>query len=181
MRYVVHCGCYVVVIAIVWYTFNVIGESIQAGSYSGYSQSIFENRTACCLILKREARVNRAEGLMEAKTHLPTTEESAIVERVLRIVSSVRGVKPDYARLAAELEPAIPFDVFGVALLRHDHEAVRIIACERRAGSWFSAHHQHPLQGSRVELLLQQISSTPAEEPQPTLASKEVSLYGHVA
>src|SRR6202051_1987307 len=83
-------------------------------------------------------------------------EVFTLVERVARIVSTVRGAKPDYARLAAELEPAIPFDVFGVVLLRHDHEAVRIIACERRAGTWYSDYHQHPLQGSKVEQLLQQ-------------------------
>ncbi len=117
---------------------------------------------------------------MEAKTHLhlPTTEESIIVERVLRIVSSVRGSKPDYARLAAELEPAIPFDVFGIVLLRHDREAVRIIACERRAGSWFSNYHQHPLQGSNVEQLLQQISSSSAVEPLPKITNYSHGLDG---
>lgn len=117
---------------------------------------------------------------MEARTHLhlPTTEESVIVERVLRIVSSVRGTKPDYARLAAELEPAIPFDVFGIVLLWHDREAVRIIACERRAGTWFSNYHQHPLQGSHVEQLLQQIASSPTVEPLPTLAKYPRGLDG---
>jgi len=50
---------------------------------------------------------------MEIRTQAPTQEQSSIVERVARIVSRVRGAKPDYARLAAELEPAIPFDVFG--------------------------------------------------------------------
>lgn len=117
---------------------------------------------------------------MEAKTHLhlPTTEESVIVERVLRIVSSVRGSKPDYARVAAELEPAIPFDVFGIVLLWHDREAVRIIACERRAGSWFSNYHQHPLQGSNVEQLLQQISSSSPVEPLPQITSYPGGLDG---
>jgi len=116
---------------------------------------------------------------MEARTHLhlPTTEESVIVERVLRIVSSVRGTKPDYARLAAELEPAIPFDVFGIVLLWHDREAVRIIACERGA-TWFSNYHQHPLQGSHVEQLLQQLSSSPAVEPLPTIANYPLGLDG---
>ena len=65
---------------------------------------------------------------METRTRPPTQEQSAIVERVARIVSRVRGAKPDYARLAAELEPAIPFDVFGIVLLRHDREAVRVSA-----------------------------------------------------
>lgn len=117
---------------------------------------------------------------MEARTHLhlPTTEESVIVERVLRIVSSVRGSKPDYARLAAELEPAIPFDVFGIVLLWHDREAVRIIACERRAGAWFSNYHQHPLQGSKVEQSLQQLSSSPKVEPLPAITSYPHGLDG---
>ncbi len=115
---------------------------------------------------------------MEAKTHLPTTEESAIVERVLRIVSSVRGAKPDYARLAAELEPTIPFDVFGIALLRHDHEAVRIIVCERRAGIWFASQHQHPLQGSKVEQLLQQLSVTPVVDPLSAITNYPGGLDG---
>ena len=117
---------------------------------------------------------------MEARTHLhlPTTEESVIVERVLRIVSSVRGSKPDYARLAAELEPAIPFDVFGIVLLWHDREAVRIIACERRSGAWLSNYHQHPLQGSMVEQLLQQISSSPTVEPLPAITSYPHGLDG---
>ncbi|HYX48954.1 MAG TPA: hypothetical protein VE843_04390, partial [Ktedonobacteraceae bacterium] len=61
---------------------------------------------------------------MEIRTRPPTQEQSAIVERVARIVSRVRGAKPDYARLAAELEPAIPFDVFGIVLIRHDRQSV---------------------------------------------------------
>ncbi|HBE27162.1 MAG TPA: hypothetical protein DDW33_15925, partial [Ktedonobacter sp.] len=73
---------------------------------------------------------------MEAKAQTPTLKESTIVERVARIVSSVRGVNPDYTRLAAELEPAIPFDVFGVVLLRHDRQAVRVTVCQRYRGSW---------------------------------------------
>ncbi|HEU5231164.1 MAG TPA: GAF domain-containing protein, partial [Ktedonobacteraceae bacterium] len=92
---------------------------------------------------------------MEARTHSSTLEESTIIERVARIVSSVRGTKPDYARLAAELEQAIPFDVFGVVLLRHDRQAVRIIACRREAGEWTIFHHQHPLADSKLEQMLQ--------------------------
>src|SRR6266581_3192292 len=91
---------------------------------------------------------------MEAKTQAPTLKESSIVERVARIVSSVRGTKPDYTRLVAELEPAIPFDIFGVVLLRHDRQAVRVTVCRREAGSWIAQYHQHPLEGSRVEQLL---------------------------
>src|SRR5437016_6240641 len=88
---------------------------------------------------------------MKAKAQTPTLKESTIVERVARIVSSVRGTKPDYTQLAAELEPAIPFDVFGVALLRHDHQAVRVTACQRVGGEWIVHHHQHPFEDSMVE------------------------------
>src|SRR5437588_2067238 len=91
---------------------------------------------------------------MEAKTHTPTLKESTIVERVARIVSSVRGTKPDYTHLAAELEPAIPFDVFGVVLLRHDRQAVRVTVCQKENGFWFAQRHQHPLEGSMAEQVL---------------------------
>ncbi|HKV03079.1 MAG TPA: GAF domain-containing protein, partial [Ktedonobacteraceae bacterium] len=92
---------------------------------------------------------------MERGTQAPTQEQSALVERVARIISRVRGAKPDYARLAAELEPAIPFDVFGIVLLRHDREAVRITVCTRRADGWVAHYHQHPLKESMVERILQ--------------------------
>ena len=92
---------------------------------------------------------------MEAKTQTPTIQESTIVERVARIVSSVRGSKPDYTLLATELEPAIPFDVFGVVLLRHDRQAVRVTVCQRVNGVWRAKYHQHPLEGSRLAQLLQ--------------------------
>ena len=92
---------------------------------------------------------------MEARAQTPTVQESTIVERVARIVSSVRGTNPDYTQLAAELEPAIPFDVFGVVLLRHDRQAVRVTVCRREAGDWVVQHHLHPLAGSMVERLLQ--------------------------
>src|SRR6266704_5773210 len=91
---------------------------------------------------------------MDAKTHTPTLKESTIVERVARIVSSVRGTKPDYTHLAAELEPAIPFDVFGVVLLRHDRQAVRVTVCQKEKSIWVAQNHQHPLAGSMVEQLL---------------------------
>src|SRR5258708_7673276 len=91
---------------------------------------------------------------MEAKTYTTTLENSAIVERVARIVSSVRGTKPDYTALAAELEQAIPFDVFGVVLLRHDRQAVRVTVCRREPGKWVASHHQHPLAGSMFEQVL---------------------------
>src|SRR6266581_2644344 len=95
---------------------------------------------------------------MEARTQTPTIEESSIVERVARIVSSGhewRGTKPDYTRLAAELEPAIPFDVFGIVLLRHDRQALRVTACKREASRWVAEYHQHPLADSKVEQMLQ--------------------------
>ena len=91
---------------------------------------------------------------MEAKAQTPTLKESTIVERVARIVSSVRGAKPDYTHLAAELEPAIPFDIFGVVLLRHDRLAVRVTVCQREARFWVAQYHQHPLEGSKLEQLL---------------------------
>jgi len=95
---------------------------------------------------------------MEARTQTPTVEESSIVERVARIVSSGhewRGTKPDYARLAAELEPTIPFDVLGIVLLRHDRQAVRITVCTRSTdASWVEQYHQHPLEESMTEQVL---------------------------
>lgn len=92
---------------------------------------------------------------MEARIHSSTVEESAVVERVARIVSSVRSAKPDYTRLAAELGEAIPFDIFGVVLLRHDRQAVRVVVCQRGDGHWRASHHQHPMEGSKFEQILQ--------------------------
>lgn len=96
-------------------------------------------------------------------------EELAIIERVARIVSSVRGTKPDYTRLATELEQAIPFDVFGVALLRHDRQAVRVTAChcegslnERR---WAASHHQHPLDEAQLQQLLHMVQLVTQDYP----------------
>jgi signal transduction histidine kinase/GAF domain-containing protein len=91
---------------------------------------------------------------METRTQAPTPEQSAIVERVARIVSRVRGSKPDYARLAAELEPAIPFDVFGIVLLRHDKEAIRMAVCTREVDTWVAHYHQYPFKDSMVEHIL---------------------------
>src|SRR5216684_4224724 len=99
---------------------------------------------------------------METRTQAPTQEQSAIVERVARIVSRLRGTKPDYAHLAAELEPALPFDIFGIVLLRHDREAVRITVCQREGQSWVARHRQHPLTDSRVERMLRALSSQEA-------------------
>jgi signal transduction histidine kinase/GAF domain-containing protein len=93
---------------------------------------------------------------MRARTYASTSEESAIVERVARIVSSVRGEKPNYARLAAELEQAVPFDIFGVVLLRHDRQAVRVTVCRREGDNWGVFNHQHPLVGSKLEQMLKE-------------------------
>ncbi len=89
--------------------------------------------------------------LQNGKTQAPVGEESNILERVARIISSVRGAKPDYAHLAAELEPVLPFDLFGIVLLRHDHQAVRVTVCQREGENWVARYHQHPLVDSMVE------------------------------
>src|ERR1700741_1339853 len=94
-----------------------------------------------------------AMDLQNGKTQAPVGEESNILERVARIISSVRGAKPDYAHLAAELEPALPFDVFGIVLLRHDRKAVRVTVCQKTGGNWVARYHQHPLADSMVERL----------------------------
>lgn len=94
---------------------------------------------------------------MEVRTQTFTIEESTIVERVARIVSSGqqwRGTKPDYTLLAAELEPAIPFDIFGVVLLRHDRQAIRVTVCNRESDAWVALYHQYPLEDSMMERLL---------------------------
>ncbi len=119
---------------------------------------------------------------MEARTHTSTLEESAIIERVARIVFSVRGTKPDYTRLAAELEQAVPFDVFGVVLLRHDRQAVRVTVCQREAGVWVALHHQHPLSDSKLEQMLEAPTLMVQDYPQgldgsPALSGDALSGY----
>jgi signal transduction histidine kinase/GAF domain-containing protein len=79
----------------------------------------------------------------------------SIVERVARIVSSVRGPHPDYAQIASELAPVIPFDVFGIVLLRHDRQALRVTVCSQELGQWISRYHQHPLEDSMLAHVLQ--------------------------
>ena len=79
----------------------------------------------------------------------------SIVERVSRIVSGVRGPHPDYAQIASELAPAIPFDVFGIVLLRHDRQALRVTVCSQKSGQWVSRYHQHPLEDSMLAHILQ--------------------------
>lgn len=92
---------------------------------------------------------------MEAKTKTHTVSESTIIERVARIVSNMRASKPDYTSLAAELQPAIPFDSFGVVLLRHDRLAVRVTLCQQVDGRWKDTYHQHPFEDSMLEQLVQ--------------------------
>src|SRR5579864_6766565 len=105
---------------------------------------------------------------MEARIQTRLQEDTfSIVERVARIVSNVRGTKTDYAHLASELAPAIPFDLFGVVLLRHDREAVRVIACMRASEGWVSRYHQHPLADSMLERILKQTTDAPAEAGSP--------------
>ena len=79
----------------------------------------------------------------------------SIVERVSRIVSGVRGPHPDYAQIASELAPVIPFDVFGIVLLRHDRQALRVTVCSQKSGQWMSRYHQHPLEDSMLAHILQ--------------------------
>src|SRR5216683_789816 len=122
---------------------------------------------------------------METRTQPPTQEQSAIVERVARIVSRVRGAKPDFTRLAAELEPAIPFDVFGVVLLRHDRQAVRVTACRREADSWVAHYHQHPLEDSKMEQLLHHPAMMMQNYPDgldglPAQSGDALSAYPHL-
>lgn len=99
---------------------------------------------------------------MEAKIQSPPTKEDVeLLERVARVVSSIRGTKPDYAgyvyitKLAVELELTIPFDVFGIVLLRHDRQAVRVTVCARDGNTWSTQYHQHPLGESKLEQVLQ--------------------------
>lgn len=92
---------------------------------------------------------------METRAYSSTLEKSTLIERVARIVSSVRGTKPDYTQLAAELEQAIPFDIFGVVLLRHDRQAVRVTVCHRGdTGAWIAGRHQHPREDSKLAQVL---------------------------
>jgi GAF domain-containing protein/nitrogen-specific signal transduction histidine kinase len=93
--------------------------------------------------------------VMETRKYSSEIEEPALIERLARVVSSVRAAKPDYTRLAEELEQAIPFDIFGIVLLRHDNIAVRVVTCYRDAGCWKAASHQHPFDGSKLQQIRQ--------------------------
>lgn len=86
-------------------------------------------------------------------------EELTLVEHLARAVSSIKGRHPDYAFLASELTHALPFDVLGIVLLRHDGQAVRVASCVRDEAiaptevpsHWHVHNHQHPLVGSMFE------------------------------
>ena len=88
-------------------------------------------------------------------------EELTLVERLARVVSSIQGLHPDYAFLASELTHALPFDVLGIVLLRHDGQAVRVTICvhdeltmyEGLPECWRVQTHQHPFTGSMFEHL----------------------------
>jgi signal transduction histidine kinase/GAF domain-containing protein len=112
---------------------------------------------------------------MEAQIQSQQQEDTfSIVERVARIVSNVRGTKPDYAHLAAELAPAFPFDLFGVVLLRYDRQAVRVTVCTREAEGWSSHYHQHPFSDSMLERILQ--GNTPPSAPASTVEADSDEL-----
>src|SRR5215469_5366515 len=101
---------------------------------------------------------------MEIETD--TADELVMMERIARIVSSVRGAKTDYTRLAAELEHAVSFDIFAVVLLRHDHEAVRVMVCQRASqGGWSTDYHQRPFRDSLLEHMRQKPTSIVRDYP----------------
>src|SRR5947209_2008194 len=110
---------------------------------------------------------------MEARIQTPTLVESNIVERVARIVSSVRGSKPDYAHLAAELEPTIPFDIFGIVLLRHDRQAVRVTICRPEGNDWVAQYRQHPLADSMLGRILHIMTPSSASTAPTTKSQQE--------
>lgn len=110
--------------------------------------------------------------LQNGKTQTPLSDESNILERVARLISSVRGAKPDYAHLAAELEPALPFDLFGIVLLRHDREAVRVTACQKEGMNWVARYHQLPFADSMVERILMVLM--PSEQLSARLSVREI-------
>jgi signal transduction histidine kinase/GAF domain-containing protein len=120
---------------------------------------------------------------MEVRTD--TAEEFVIMERIARIVSSVRGVKSDYTHLAAELEQAVSFDIFGVVLLRHDREAVRVMVCQRASEGWTTDYHQRPYRDSLLERMSQEPTSIVRDYPNgldgsPVESGDALSKYHHL-
>jgi signal transduction histidine kinase/transcriptional regulator with GAF, ATPase, and Fis domain len=120
---------------------------------------------------------------MEIRTD--TADELVMMERIARIVSSVRGVKTDYTRLAAELEHAASFDIFGVVLLRHDHEAVRVMVCQRAPQGWTTDYHQRPYRDSLLERMCQKPAPIVHDYPNgvdglPVESGDALSQYHHL-
>jgi len=121
---------------------------------------------------------------MEIRTD--TAEEFVIMERIARIVSSVRNVKTDYTQIATELEQAVSFDIFGVVLLRHDREAVRVMVCQRAPdGGWATDHHQRPYRDSLLERMSQQPDTMVRDYPNgldglPVESGDALSKYHHL-
>ncbi len=125
----------------------------------------------------------RAAVIMEVRTD--TAEEFVIMERIARIVSSVRGAKSDYTHLAAELEQAVSFDIFGVVLLRHDREAVRVMVCQRASEGWTTDYHQRPYRDSLLERMSQEPTSIVRDYPNgldgsPVESGDALSKYHHL-
>ncbi|HEY0756813.1 MAG TPA: ATP-binding protein [Ktedonobacteraceae bacterium] len=124
-------------------------------------------------------------NLQSGKAQASLRDESNILERVARLISSVRGAKPDYAHLAAELEPALPFDLLGIVLLRHDREAVRVTACQKEGANWVARYHQLPLADSMVERvltssLLSEQELAPSGKRVAETVEQQTVLAGHI-
>src|SRR5574340_685813 len=135
---------------------NVLQCSTVVSLCSIFPTQVFDSKLWFVLLMVAAGKyLTTQEIFMDIRTRPPTQEQSAIVERVARIVTRVRGAKPDSAGLAEELEPAIPFDVFGIVLLRHDKAAVRVVVCTHESDGWISHYHQHPLKDSMFENILQ--------------------------
>src|SRR5436305_11650170 len=120
---------------------------------------------------------------METRTY--TAEEFATMERIARIVSSVRGVKTDYTSLAAELEQAVSFDIFVVVLLRNDREAVRVMVCQRGTEGWATDYHQRPYRDSMLERMSQEPTPIVRDYPNgldgsPVESGDALSEYHHL-
>ncbi|GAC1401286.1 MAG: hypothetical protein NVSMB49_15390 [Ktedonobacteraceae bacterium] len=132
-------------------------------------------------------------ALFHSEDRVYASTEFAIVERVVRIVSSVYGAKPDYTRLAAELAQVISFDIFGIVLLQHDRKAVRITVCqpdtcvplEHTQKRWRAHYHQHPFTDSMLEHLLHSTTLVVHDYPYgldgpPAVSGDALSRYPHV-
>src|SRR5439155_2323733 len=72
-------------------------------------------------------------------------------------------------------------DVFGVALLRHDRQAVRVTTCHSEGASngrkWVAFHHQHPLDEAQLKQLLDMTQLVTQDYPRGIDSSPSVSGY----